>query len=399
MPGALYSFNLIIQGKTKIPQEYHIEGILSSRGENMKVLSVVGTRPNFVKMAPIVREILKRDINHILVHTGQHYDRELSKIFLSELKMPKLDYFLDVGSGSHGYQTGEMLRKLEEVILKEKPDFAMIPGDTNTSLAGALASSKVLEVITCHIESGLRSFDRTMPEEINRILIDHCSDALFCPTKTAVENLRREGVPDERIHLVGDTMVEACLEHKELASSMNFHTKYPQENEYFLATVHRAENTNSQSRLNGIIEALLNLDKDVIFPIHPRTQKKLTEFGLMDKVKDSSKIKLMSPIGYLEFLFLLANCRLMITDSGGIQKEAFLLKVPCVTLRDNTEWVETLSSGANVLVGAESKKIIDGVNRMLTSKIDFDSNPFGDGNASKIIVDIIMDRKGGVISP
>jgi UDP-N-acetylglucosamine 2-epimerase (non-hydrolysing) len=361
----------------------------------MKVLSVVGTRPNFVKMAPVVREILKRDIQHMLVHTGQHYDRELSKIFLSELKMPKLDYFLDVGSGSHGYQTGEMLKKLEEVILKEMPDFVMIPGDTNTSLAGALASSKVSDSFTCHIESGLRSFDRTMPEEINRILIDHCSDALFCPTQTAIENLREEGVPDERIHLVGDTMVESCLEHKELASALDFHNKYPQEDEYFLATVHRAENTDSKSRLNGIIEALLNLDKVVIFPIHPRTQKKLADFGLMDKVKESGKINLMGPIGYLEFLFLLTNCKLMITDSGGIQKEAFLLKVPCVTLRDNTEWVETLSSGANVLVGADSKKIIDGVNRILTSKIDFDSSPFGDGNASRRIVDIIMDRKGG----
>jgi UDP-N-acetylglucosamine 2-epimerase (non-hydrolysing) len=390
---------LIIQGKTKIPQDYHIEGILSSRGENMKVLSVVGTRPNFVKMAPVVKEVLKRDIQHVLVHTGQHYDRELSKIFLSELKMPKLDYFLDVGSGSHGYQTGEMLSKLEEVILKEKPGFVMIPGDTNTSLAGALASSKVLDAYTCHIESGLRSFDRTMPEEINRILIDHCSDALFCPTKTAIENLRTEGVPDERIHLVGDTMVEACLEHKELASTMNFHIKYPQKNEYFLATVHRAENTDSKSRLNGIIEALLNLNKDVIFPVHPRTQKKLTEFGLLDKVKESSKIKLMEPVGYLEFLFLLSNTRLMITDSGGIQKEAFLLKIPCVTLRDNTEWVETLTTGVNVIVGADSKKIIDGVNRMLTSKIVFGSNPFGDSNASKRIVDIIMDRKGGTISP
>jgi UDP-N-acetylglucosamine 2-epimerase len=359
----------------------------------MKVLSVVGTRPNFVKMAPVVREILRRDIQHVLVHTGQHYDRELSKVFLSELKMPKLDYFLDVGSGSHGYQTGEMLRKIEEVILKEKADFVMIPGDTNTSLAGALASSKVLDSVTCHIESGLRSFDRTMPEEINRILIDHCSDALFCPTKTAIENLRTEGVPDERIHLVGDTMVEACLEHKELAIAMNFHDKYPNEDEYFLVTVHRAENTDSKSRLKGIIEALLSLDTNVIFPVHPRTQKKLTEFGFIDKIEESNKIKLVEPLGYLEFLFLLSNCRLIITDSGGIQKEAFLLKIPCITLRDNTEWVETLSSGANVIVGADTKKIIDGINRMLTAKIEFDSNPFGDRHASKRIVDIITDKK------
>jgi UDP-N-acetylglucosamine 2-epimerase (non-hydrolysing) len=362
-------------------------------GESMKVLSVVGTRPNFVKMAPVIREILKRDIQHLLVHTGQHYDREMSKIFLTELRMPKLDYFLDVGSGSHGYQTGEMLRKIEEVILKEKPDYVMIPGDTNTSLAGALASSKVLGVSTCHIESGLRSFDRSMPEEINRILIDHCSDLLFCPTETAVENLKREGVGEEKVFLVGDSMVDAAFEHLELAKKADYSNKFPQNRDYFLVTVHRAENTDHKKRLEAIVMALMALDSKVLFPIHPRTKKKLAEFGLWDMLNKSENIRIMDPIGYLDFLYLLSNAKLMITDSGGVQKEAFLLKVPCVTLRDNTEWIETISLNANVLVGADEKKIINGINRMLDVKINFSTNPFGDGKAAKKIVDVLIDRE------
>ncbi len=359
----------------------------------MKVLSVVGTRPNFVKMAPVVREILSRKIQHVLVHTGQHYDWEMSQIFISELKMPKLDYFLDVGSGSHGYQIGEMLTKLEEVIIKEKPDFVMIPGDTNTSLAGALASSKISEVKTCHIEAGLRSYDRTMPEEINRILIDHCSDALFCPTSTAVKNLQKEGVSDEIIHHVGDTMVDACFEHLELAKQSDIAEKYRFDDEYYLITVHRAENTDNRKRLEGIVKALLALNRKVIFPIHPRTKKMLIEFKMWDEVNSADKIQLIEPIGYLEFLFLMSNAKLMITDSGGVQKEAFLLKVPCVTLRDNTEWVETLNANANILVGANQKVILDGVNKMLSAQIDYETNPYGDGKAAKRIVDVIVGRE------
>lgn len=355
----------------------------------MKVLSVVGTRPNFVKMAPVVREILRRKIQHVLVHTGQHYDREMSQIFIKELRMPKLDYFLDVGSGSHGYQIGEMLKKLEQVILKEEPDFVVIPGDTNTSLAGALASSKVSGVKTCHIEAGLRSFDRTMPEEINRILIDHCSDALFCPTDTAVKNLQKEDIFGDRIHQVGDTMVEACFEHLNIAKQGDISKKYKLGDEYYLVTVHRAENTDNRKRLEEIVKALLTLDRTLIFPIHPRTKKRLKEFQMWDKVKNSDRIQLMEPIGYIEFLYLLSNARLMITDSGGVQKEAFLLKVPCITLRDNTEWTETLAANANVLVGADQKAILDGVKRMLNTRIDPKTRPFGDGKAAQRIVDIL----------
>jgi UDP-N-acetylglucosamine 2-epimerase (non-hydrolysing) len=359
----------------------------------MKILSVVGTRPNFVKMAPIVRDIQLRGIDHVLVHTGQHYDREMSQIFLKELKMENLDYFLDVGSGTHGFQTGNMLAKLEDVIQKERPDFVMIPGDTNTSLAGALASTKIRGISTCHIESGLRSFDRTMPEEVNRILIDHCSDYLFCPTETAVTNLRSEGIPDSRTFLVGDTMVQACLDHLEIAKEAGYSKKYHDLQDYYLVTAHRAENTDSESRLRGIVDALMALDKKIIFPIHPRTRKQLEKFGLWNRINASENVSIMDPIGYLEFLFLMSKAKLMITDSGGIQKEAFLLRIPCVTLRDNTEWVETLSLNANVLVGAEEEKIMAGVDKMLTSQINFDSKPFGDKDAAKRIVDAVSEGK------
>lgn len=356
----------------------------------MKVLSVVGTRPNFVKMAPVIREVLSSDIQHVLVHTGQHYDREMSQIFLKELRIPKLDYSLDVGSGSHGYQIGEMLKKLEEVIIKEEPDFVMIPGDTNTSLAGALASSKIKKGKTCHIEAGLRSFDRTMPEEINRILIDHCSDELFCPTSTAVKNLQKEGISENIIHQVGDTMVEACYEHVELAKQNELSGKYKFKDEYYLVTVHRAENTDNKKRLEAIVSAFSAMDRTLIFPIHPRTKKKLIEFGLWDRVKNIERMQLFEPLGYLEFMFLLSNAKLMITDSGGVQKEAFLLNVPCVTLRDNTEWIETLEVNANILVGADTQTILNGVKKMLGSKMNQKISPYGDGKAAKRIVEILM---------
>ncbi len=358
----------------------------------MKVLSVVGTRPNFVKMAPVIREIIRRNIPHALVHTGQHYDKEMSKIFINELRLPELDYSLDVGSGSHGYQIGEMLKKIEEVIIKEEPDFVLIPGDTNTSLAGALASSKVSGVKTCHIEAGLRSFDRTMPEEINRILIDHCSDALFCPTSTSVTNLRKEGISGDIIHQVGDTMVEACFEHLNIAKQCGISEKYQFEDEYYLVTVHRAENTDNRKRLEGIVKALLSLGRKVIFPIHPRTKKMLIEFEMWDEVNSTDKIQFMEPIGYLEFLFLLSNAKLIITDSGGVQKEAFLSKVPCVTLRDNTEWVETLNANANILVGTDQKAILDGVKKMLRAQIDYETSPYGDETAARRIVDVLVGK-------
>jgi UDP-N-acetylglucosamine 2-epimerase (non-hydrolysing) len=243
------------------------------------------------------------------------------------------------------------------------------------------------------VEAGLRSFDRTMPEEINRILIDHCSDALFCPTTTAVKNLEDEGISEGKIHHFGDTMVEACFEHLKLAKS-SFSEEYRIEDDFYLVTVHRAENTDNKERLKSIIKALLKLNKNLVFPVHPRTKKKLMEFGLWDEIENSDAVRIMKPVGYLEFLFLLSNAKMMITDSGGVQKEAFLLKVPCVTLRDNTEWIETLDMNANILVGADQKTIIDGIRKMHDAHLDIKINPFGDGKASRRIVDFLVEGGG-----
>lgn len=356
------------------------------------ILSIVGTRPNFIKMAPVIKEIEKKGLDHIFVHTGQHYDLEMSKIFLEELELPKLDHYLDVGSGSHCYQIGEILLKLEKVLLDENPDVVIVPGDTNTSLAGALAACKT-NASLCHIESGLRSFDRTMPEEINRILIDHCSDYLFCPTKTAMNNLKKEGLGDKAI-LVGDTMMDACMTHLELTRKKRIGDRFDIEGEYYLATIHRAENTDDERRLRGIFDALLAMEIDVIFPAHPRTRNALKEYGLMDSVEKSETLKMIEPVGYLEFLYLLSNAKLMLTDSGGVQKEAFFLKIPCVTLRDNTEWVETIECGYNILVGADTSTIVKGIKKMLNVKIQDFENPFGDGKAGQKIVDIILEREG-----
>jgi UDP-N-acetylglucosamine 2-epimerase (non-hydrolysing) len=341
-------------------------------------------------MAPVIKEIENRGLHHIFVHTGQHYDREMSNIFLEELELPKLDHYLDVGSGSHCYQIGEILIKLEKVLLKEKPDFVLVPGDTNTSLAGALGASKIRTTL-CHIESGLRSFDRTMPEENNRILIDHCSDHLFCPTETAIDNLEREGVGDKAL-LVGDTMMDACFNNLKLAKEKKIGERFNVEGDYCLATVHRAENTNDEKRFRGIMDALLSTDIPIIFPAHPRTKKTLIENELMESVERSNTLKMIDPVGYLEFLYLLSNAKLMLTDSGGVQKEAFFLKIPCVTLRDNTEWVETLECGCNILVGADTKKIREGIEKMIDVKFEDFENPFGDGRASQKIVDVLMKK-------
>lgn len=355
----------------------------------MKIMSICGARPNFIKMSPVIREIERRGFNHVFVHTGQHYDRELSKIFLEELNLPKLDYHLDIRSGTHGEQTGKMLIEIEKTILKEEPDIVLVPGDTNTTLAGALAASK-LHIPVGHVEAGLRSFNRRMPEEINRILTDHTSDYLFCPTKTAVNNLKIEGISDERIFLVGDTMVEACYQHLEIAKKKEL--KAP--SDFMLLTCHRAENTDDQERLGNIARALMNLDYKIIFPVHPRTGKMLKRFNLWNKLLDSN-VQLIKPVGYLEFLLLESKAKLILTDSGGVQKEGYLLKKPCVTLRDETEWVETVDVGCNVLVGTGVEKIVEGVDLMLNRKLDFSSELFGDRNASKKIIDNLSAKKSG----
>lgn len=363
----------------------------------MKLLSVVGARPNFIKMAPVIKEIEKRYIEHMLVHTGQHYDEEMSDIFLNELGI-STDEYLHVGSGSHGYQTGKMLIELENVMMREHPDIVLVPGDTNTTLAGALAAAK-LHIPLAHIEAGLRSFDRRMPEEINRILTDHCSDLMFCPTETAVSNLKHEGIPDDQIFLVGDTMVDACYQNLELAQKKSTVFKeHTIEDGYFYATVHRAENTDDKTRLENIVDALISLDAQIVFPVHPRTSQRLKGFGLDAALKKAKNVLMIKPVGYLDSLMLISRAKLVLTDSGGVQKEAFLLKVPCVTLRNTTEWPETLELGTNILVGADKDVILDRVNLMLHNSPKPDKNPFGDRNASERIIDVLIDYYLRIIS-
>jgi len=319
----------------------------------MKILTVVGARPQFIKCAPVSREI-RKEHEEILVHTGQHYDREMSDLFFEELKIPRPDHNLGIGSGTHGRQTGAMLAGIEELILQEEPDLVLVYGDTNSTLAGALAAAK-LHVPVTHIEAGLRSFDRRMPEEVNRVLTDHCSDLLLCPTETAVENLKREGIT-AGVHLTGDVMVDALLEHTEVARASSALANLGLERgHYRLATVHRAENTDDPARLASIIRALGDIG-DVVLPCHPRTEKMLKNTGLYEEA--NKRIRLIPPVGYLEMLALESGTTTILTDSGGVQKEAYVLGVPCITLRETTEWVETVQDGWNMLVGSDREAIV-----------------------------------------
>ncbi|MGB8218567.1 MAG: UDP-N-acetylglucosamine 2-epimerase (non-hydrolyzing) [Candidatus Methanoperedens sp.] len=318
----------------------------------MKIISIVGARPQFIKCAPLSRE-LRKVHQEILVHTGQHYDHDMSDIFFEELNIPKPDYNLGIGSGSHGEQTGKMLTEIEKVLLKEKPDLVLIYGDTNSTLAGALAASK-LRIRVAHVEAGLRSFDRSMPEEINRVLTDHISGLLFCPTQTAVDNLANEGI-SAGVHLVGDVMVDALEYNLKIAEKKSgiIEELALEKGKYLVITVHRPSNTDSRENMTNIIEALGEAGRVVVFPVHPRTEKYLREYGLLMP----GNLKLIKPLGYLDMLRLMANAMKILTDSGGIQKEAYMLEVPCITLRENTEWMETLEGGWNVLVGADMERI------------------------------------------
>jgi len=319
----------------------------------LKVVSIVGARPQFVKAAVLSRE-LRKDHTEILVHTGQHFDSNMSDVFFQEMEIPAPDYNLNIGSGNHGEQTGAMLKGIEEVLLKEKPDWCLVYGDTNSTLAGALAAVK-LHMKVAHVEAGLRSFNRRMPEEINRVLTDHISDLLLCPTKTAVDNLRNEGIT-QGVHLVGDVMYEALMWavekariHSTILTDLNLTPK-----NYLLATVHRAENTDDPERLGNILSAFNQIQEPLIWPVHPRTRKKLAEL----RWQPGDHINLIDPLGYLDMAQLEQNARMILTDSGGIQKEAFWLQVPCITLRDETEWIETVESGWNILVGVQSNLIL-----------------------------------------
>ncbi len=351
----------------------------------MKVVTVAGARPQFIKAAAFSKALRSQQIEEALVHTGQHYDDELSAVFFRALELPEPRHRLGVGSGPHGEQTGRMLERLEPVLQAEAPDWVVVFGDTNSTLAGALAAAK-LGLPLAHVEAGLRSSNRSMPEEINRIVTDHCSDLLFCPTQTAFDQLSREGLA-ERARLTGDIMYDALLQHlplieerTEIIGRLKLHPK-----EYVLVTVHRAANTDDPAALGRILEALALLDEPVVFPIHPRARAAL----LAANLEPAPNVRVIEPVGYLEMLALERSARIVLTDSGGVQKEAYLLGVPCVTLREETEWPETCGGGWNVLAGTEPARIVEAAQR--PGPTGEPAALFGDGHAAQRMVKLLRD--------
>lgn len=353
----------------------------------MKIVTIIGARPQFIKAAVLSR-IIKRNggIKEVIVHTGQHFDTNMSEIFFEQMEIPTPDYNLNINGLGHGAMTGQMLEKIEEVLIKENPDMVVVYGDTNSTLAGALAAKKLhLKVI--HIEAGLRSFNKNMPEEINRILTDRISDILFCPTNLAIQNLKYEGYANFNCKIIhcGDVMMDAALFYKERARQPILDGMKTISKKFVLCTVHRAENTDDLLRLKSIFDTLdeISINCDIIFPLHPRTKAKLLEINY-DIAK--SKICFLSPVGYLEMVWLLKNCQLVITDSGGLQKEAYLFQKYCMTLREETEWMELVDNEFNFLVGADKAAIMDCFVKIFEKK-EFHSNNelYGYGNAGEII--------------
>ena len=352
----------------------------------MKLVTVLGARPQFVKAGTVSRAILNSGstIEEVIVHTGQHYDSNMSDVFFEEMKIPKPNHFLTVSGGSHGSMTGQMLEKIEGVLLAEAPDMVMVYGDTNSTLAGALAASK-LHIPIAHVEAGLRSFNNKMPEEINRILTDRVSSLLFCPTQNAVDNLADEGIESwgGEVILSGDVMQDGANYYREFSTA-------PQglkcDADFILCTMHRAENTDSLERLSGIVESLkvLAKSKQVVMPLHPRTKKALSEHNL-----ELTGVTLIEPVGYLNMIWLIENCSKVLTDSGGLQKEAFFFGKPCVTMRNETEWVELVDNKFNVLSGASAESIITQVNTANFSS-DFTMDLYGQGNASLHILQRLL---------
>lgn len=359
----------------------------------MKILTVVGARPQFVKAAALSRELQKRNgIEEVIVHTGQHFDEKMSDVFFSEMQIPKPKHNLHINSLGHGAMTGRMLEGVEELLLAEKPDMLLVYGDTNSTIAGALAAKK-LHIPVGHVEAGLRSFNMEMPEEINRILTDRISDLLLCPTKQAISNLNKEGFEhfDAKVTLVGDVMQDAAMYYATISGERASVVKtLDLSGEYALVTVHRAENTDDPERLNGIVNALNEIHHSglkVILPLHPRTKKVLERNNL------KLEVDTIDPVGYFDMVELLKNASLVMTDSGGLQKEAFFFSQPCITLRDQTEWVELIDNGVNVLAGASEKEIVEQVEKMRNIKVDNTLNLYGGGKASANIADELLNWK------
>lgn len=357
-----------------------------NRVNNHKVLTVVGARPQFVKCAP-VSKILRKHVTEILIHTGQHYDNNLSHIFFDQLNIPKPEMNLDVGSDTHAVQTGRMMIGLEKTLCEFKPAMILIYGDTNSTLAAALTAAK-LHIPVAHIEAGLRSYNMQMPEEINRILADKLSSLLFCPTLTAVNNLEKEGIQNG-VYNVGDVMYDAILQNASIAEEKSnvLEILGLKPDGYYLATIHRAENTDNAENLKNILSAFSELNKLVLLPIHPRTHKIINEKGLKSSL--GKNVKIIEPLSYLDMIAAQKNAHKILTDSGGMQKEACFLKRPCITLRKETEWVETTEMGVNVLTGTSPEKIIDAA--LNTNPVFKSTSAFGDGKASEKIVEIMLE--------
>ena len=359
----------------------------------MRVVSIIGARPQFVKAAAICWAVAGRThgspVDHRLIHTGQHYDAAMSDVFFTEMGIPAPDHNLEVGSGSHGVQTGEMMKRLEPVLASEQPDWVLLYGDTNSTLAGATVAAK-LHIRVAHIEAGLRSYNRRMPEEINRIVADHLSDLLLCPTATSICNLAKEGLANRAV-LTGDVMYDAAIKLRAEAERRGgpLADRW-KKGEFALATIHRAENTDEPERLHGILKALEHIAGSicpVVLPLHPRTSKKLMELGWTPRA-----IQVIPPVSYLEMLLLEGRARFILTDSGGVQKEAYFVQVPCITLRDETEWVETLDNGCNTLAGATEKTILAAVEAADAGAGPW-KNAYGDGAAGAAILNALDEHQ------
>jgi UDP-GlcNAc3NAcA epimerase len=350
----------------------------------MKVVTILGARPQFIKAATVSRQFQKIGIDEILVHTGQHFDANMSQVFFDEMEIPTPHYNLEISGLNHGAMTGRMLEKIETVLLNEKPDYVLVYGDTNSTLAGALAASK-LHIPIAHVEAGLRSFEMKMPEEVNRILTDRISQILFCPTQTAIDNLQKEGFAhfDCQIEMPGDVMYDAVLYYQSKAERVStiLDKAKLRSGEFVLCTIHRAENTNDPNRLKAICAALNEIHRTtpVILPLHPRTK------GYLQSLNIQLDVTIVEPLGYFDMLMLLKHCSLVMTDSGGLQKEAFFFKKFCITLRDQTEWVELIEVGANRLAGADQKLILDGYRQMNGAAFTITKNLYGLGNAAELI--------------
>ncbi len=358
----------------------------------LKIANIVGARPNFMKIAPIHRRMqASSKIEPLLIHTGQHYDEKMSKTFFTELGMPEPDLYLGVGSGTHAEQTAAVMIALEKTFMEQKPDWVLVVGDVNSTIAASLAASK-LHIPIAHVEAGLRSFDRQMPEEINRILTDSISDLLFITEQSGIDNLAKEGIPSDKIHMVGNVMIDSLIEHLKASEALTVLEENNLEpNGYALVTLHRPSNVDNPEILQQILDTFETVQKDlpIFFPIHPRTRKNLEKFGLLDKVEQMQNIQLVDPIGYLAFLRLMSKARLVLTDSGGIQEETTYLGIPCITLRENTERPITVELGTNKLIGVQPDAILKAYQETMNGDQKQHSiPPLWDGEASKRIVEV-----------